>query len=596
MAPLVTTMRRLKEIEYKGSFEEVVEKFSSTLAEEEEPSEEILKDLAATWYEWTTERFRREVERRDDLIRQGWVLNSKQDRRQGQDKGWRHEQIQGRTVEALVDTGASRSFIVPSLVTELAMGTSALYPHVRFKVASGEDFVVRLAVEGVAFVVGSLQNHHDFLVAQVPHKMILGADWLWKENVIWDFKERTLCIKKHNNVHRLLCEDYGQGNTPTATEDSRQLMLEGDRKAATEAHQQMASAVRRMGAERAAALARQATKRYKNFRNRGKLIPMKQLLKTLHQKEQDGKVDQLMEIHFVKTVEDNSAGIEEVCAAAKDTHMKINAGSACGEAPGERVKMSEDYGELEVVAPSSGSSHRLFEEWLLNEGVDCQESIKRVLCAHRQLFVDQLPARLPPERVINHTIMLLTGKMLSKGVLYRLNKNELEAQKEIIQNLKNAKWITMTSSPFAKSAMTVGKKDDGSGKQQYRMVINYQELNAITISPEYPLPRIQDILDLLHGAKGLWRICVPTDRVCRQHVMYQAYDHPTAGHMGVCKTYDMLSRLFYRPQMRSYVNTVMEPLLYPFQGEKGLVKLLAPPNRRPNGEGAPDVGADAAML
>ncbi|CDJ46910.1 hypothetical protein EBH_0069490, partial [Eimeria brunetti] len=264
--------------------------------------------------------------------------------------------IQGRTVEALVDTGygASRSLIVPSLVTELAMGTSALYPHVyMFKVASGEDFVVRLAVEGVAFVVGSLQSYHDFLVAQVPHKMIHCADWLWKENVIWDFKERTLCIKKHNNVHRLLCEDYGQGSTHTATENSRQLMLEGYRRAATEAHQQMASAVRRMGAEMAAAL----------------------------------------------TVEDKSAGIEEVCAAAKDTHMKINAGSAYGEAPAERVKMSEDYGELEVVAHSR-------------------------------------------------------------------------------------------------------KKDDGSGKQQYRMGINYQELNAITISPEYPLPRIQDILDLLHGVKA----------------------------------------------------------------------------------------------
>ncbi|CDJ47787.1 OSJNBa0042F21.10 protein, related [Eimeria brunetti] len=256
-------------------------------------------------------------------------------------------------------------------------------------------------------------------------------------------------------------------------------MLEGDRKAATEAHQQMASAVRRMGAERAAALVRPAPRKYKNFRNRGKLIPIKQLLKKLHQKEQDGKVNQLMEIHFVKTVEDNSAGIEEVCAAAKDTHMKINAGSAYGEAPGERVKMSEDYGELEVVAPSSGSSHRLFEEWLLNEGVDCQESIKRILCAHRQLFVDQLPARLPPERVINHTIMLLPGKIPSKGVLHRLNKDELEAQREIIQNLKNAKWITMTS-PFAAPAMMVGKKDDGSGAPgTFQAIMNHMFLPLI---------------------------------------------------------------------------------------------------------------------
>ncbi|CDJ46488.1 OSJNBa0042F21.10 protein, related [Eimeria brunetti] len=68
-------------------------------------------------------------------------------------------------------------------------------------------------------------------------------------------------------------------------------------------------------------------------------------------------------------------------------------------------------------------------------------------------------------------------------------------------NLKNAKWITMTSSPFAAPDMIIGKKDNSSGKQQYKVVINYQELNAITVSPEYPLPRIQDILDLLHGAK-----------------------------------------------------------------------------------------------
>ncbi|CDJ51174.1 hypothetical protein EBH_0000240 [Eimeria brunetti] len=39
------------------------------------------------------------------------------------------------------------------------------------------------------------------------------------------------------------------------------------------------------------------------------------------------------------------------------------------------------------------------------------------------------------------------------------------------------------------------------------------------------------------------------------------------------------------PQQATWV--VMEPLLYPVQSEKGPVKLLAPPNRRPNGEGAP---------
>ena len=135
--PVVTTIRKLKEIEYNGNFEEVVERFSNVLAEGEEPPEETLKELflsrfpydmvkrvlkhefaswveireqmlaeralvanrAATWYEYTTERFRREVEGRDELIRQGWVLNSKQDKRQTHVKGWKSEQMMQQTKE-----------------------------------------------------------------------------------------------------------------------------------------------------------------------------------------------------------------------------------------------------------------------------------------------------------------------------------------------------------------------------------------------------------------------------------------------------------------------------------------------------------------
>lgn len=51
--------------------------------------------------------------------------------------------------------------------------------------------------------------------------------------------------------------------------------------------------------------------------------------------------------------------------------------------------------------------------------------------------------------------------------------------------------------------MIACKKDGGTSKPRYRMVINYQELNAITFPPEYPLPNIHDILDSLHAAKVL---------------------------------------------------------------------------------------------
>ena len=85
--------------------------------------------------------------------------------------------------------------------------------------------------------------------------------------------------------------------------------------------------------------------------------------------------------------------------------------------------------------------------------------------------------------------------------MYKLTADEQKALRATVEQLHESKWISMTSSPFAAPAMMVGKKDDSSGSQQFRMVVNYKESNAMTISPEYPLPTIQEVLDLLHGAK-----------------------------------------------------------------------------------------------
>ena len=57
--------------------------------------------------------------------------------------------------------------------------------------------------------------------------------------------------------------------------------------------------------------------------------------------------------------------------------------------------------------------------------------------------------------------------------------------------------VVTTCSPI----YDVGRKDDGTGKPRYRMVINYQDLNAITISPKYQLPTIQELFDVLPSAK-----------------------------------------------------------------------------------------------
>ena len=154
-----------------------------------------------------------------------------------------------------------------------------------------------------------------------------------------------------------------------------------------------------------------------------------------------------------------------------------------------------------MVLGETPQQHVGFELWLAEEGAKCSAALKELICKYKELFKDDLPFGLPPQRVIDHTITLMPGQLLKKGVIYKLGKDELEAQRAVLMKLKDHKWISMTCSPFAAPAMMVGKKKDSSGVKQYRMVVNYQELNFLTISPEYPLPTIQEVLDSLHGAK-----------------------------------------------------------------------------------------------
>ncbi|KAL8453284.1 hypothetical protein Emed_000918 [Eimeria media] len=127
--------------------------------------------------------------------------------------------------------------------------------------------------------------------------------------------------------------------------------------------------------------------------------------------------------------------------------------------------------------------------------------IRQALVKLKHLFRDKLPPGLPPARVIDHTITLQPGFMPRKGVIYRIMGEELEEQRQILQELKANKWVSLTQSPFAAPSMIVTMKDDSSGNKQFRMVLNDQELNSMTISAEYPLPTMQERLDVLHGAK-----------------------------------------------------------------------------------------------
>ena len=75
-----------------------------------------------------------------------------------------------------------------------------------------------------------------------------------------------------------------------------------------------------------------------------------------------------------------------------------------------------------------------------------------------------------------------------------------EVNRQVKEQLKEG-IIQDSNSPYNSPIWVVKKKLDASGKQKYRIVIDFRKLNEKTDQDSYPLPNIDEILDHLGKAK-----------------------------------------------------------------------------------------------
>ena len=114
----------------------------------------------------------------------------------------------------------------------------------------------------------------------------------------------------------------------------------------------------------------------------------------------------------------------------------------------------------------------------------------------QNVFRQAEKTQLLNHRLYNHIIDLEEDKALSFNILYSMLSTELKILCEYINKNLKTELIRHFSSAAASSMMFVSKKD-----KTLRSVINYRELNKITVKNQYSLSLITEMLDRLSRVK-----------------------------------------------------------------------------------------------
>ncbi|GJP59640.1 hypothetical protein CLOP_g8021, partial [Closterium sp. NIES-67] len=128
-------------------------------------------------------------------------------------------------------------------------------------------------------------------------------------------------------------------------------------------------------------------------------------------------------------------------------------------------------------------------------------NLAELIRKYPEIFPDDLPTGLPPSRPEDHRIELEPGAQPTVQRQFRLSQPELDELQQQLDYLMTKGFIRPSTSPYAAPILFTPKKDGG-----FCMCIDYRALNRITIKSCYLIPRADDLLDQLCGAKFFSKI------------------------------------------------------------------------------------------
>ena len=197
---------------------------------------------------------------------------------------------------------------------------------------------------------------------------------------------------------------------------------------------------------------------------------------------------------------------DENCYLYPGTHVGIASKAA-------EIPMEDEEAEPEQNATLPPDLEKLVQDIDAPLTPDQKQKVKQVLQKNRKVF--SLPGDHPGRtNLVQHEIRV-NPDIPIKQMVRRPPIHYREAGEKEVEKMLRDDVISPSNSPWASPVVLVRKKD-GS----LRYCVDYRKLNAVTIKDSYPLPRIDESLDMLGNAKyfttldlasGYWQIELTED-------------------------------------------------------------------------------------
>jgi len=348
-------------------------------------------------------------------------------------------QVNGKPAVIFIDCGATVDCISLSYAKANGIEASSLPRPDFVTLANGSEQAVTSTAKSVNLQVGSYTDTMSFIILPlVGYDVLFSMSWLTKYNPNIDWRSKSVKFVDQSKQEHLLSGKFA----PTRSVKQNQL-----------AHSVVASSDRYYSKT------------------------MKLQLEALNSKSQSDATLNLISCRSLR----------------QQVHKReIDPDSICLVFP--QVVSSL----LESSASNTVSSMEKIES---PESKELQQVSKEIIDEYRDVFPNELPPGLPPQREIDHKIDLVPGAIPPSRPTYRMSGIELAELKQQLEELTKSGFIRPSKSPFGAPILFVKKKDG-----TMRMCIDYRALNNISIKNKYPLPRIDELFDRLQGAKYFSKI------------------------------------------------------------------------------------------